>query len=147
MNFKLNKKSNQQVKFTDNFETIIGETIRVDGNLLITKSVRVDGILNGNIIQSDGAEATVAIAKNAVVTGDIRAHHVVISGKLIGNVLSQSIVELLDTAEIKGNVNYLTLSMEIGAKIQGQLTQMSTDQPLESSNDVILKAKQKLTEQ
>ena len=36
-------------KTIDSFETIIGTTVRIDGNLSISQSVRIDGVVNGNI--------------------------------------------------------------------------------------------------
>jgi hypothetical protein len=55
---------------------------------IFNKYTFVDGVVNGNILQDDEHEATVAIAKGATVTGDIRAKHVIVSGTLRGNIFS-----------------------------------------------------------
>ena len=52
-------------KTIDSFETIIGTTVRIDGNLSISQSVRIDGVVNGNIFQDEGSQASIAIAKGA----------------------------------------------------------------------------------
>jgi cytoskeletal protein CcmA (bactofilin family) len=125
------------------FETIIGASIRVDGNLLLKSSLRIDGVVNGNILQEDGCEATVAIAKGAAVTGDIRAKHVIVSGSLHGNIFSSDRVELLETAFVSGDITYGALGMQVGAKLDGKLRQAELDSSLQAADDLIAQAMQK----
>lgn len=112
-------------KSVENFESIIGKTLRIEGDMVISKSLRVDGIVNGNIFQADGEESTVAIAVGAHVTGNINAQNVIISGMVKGNVNSIGRVELVDTAHVEGNVTYGKIGVSLGAKIIGQLTQLN----------------------
>ena len=125
-------KSNQELgKSVESFETIIGSSLRVDGNLLLRSSVRIDGLVNGNILQEDGCEATVAIAKGATVTGDIRAKHVIVSGNLLGNIFSSDRVELLETAFVSGDITYGTLGMQVGAKVAKDKAELASKDQLE----------------
>ena len=50
MKFKTNKMLGESQEV---FESIIGPTLRIEGNLIITKGVRVDGTVDGNILQQD----------------------------------------------------------------------------------------------
>lgn len=137
-------KSNQPLgQSVENFETIIGSSIRVDGNLLLRNSVRIDGLVNGNIFQEDGYEATVAIAKGATVNGDIRAKHVIVSGNLQGNIFSSDRVELLDTAFVSGDITYGTLGMQVGAKLEGKLRQADGESSSQAAGALISQAMQK----
>ena len=102
-------------KSVENFESIIGKTLRIEGDMVISKSLRVDGIVNGNIFQADGEESTVAIAVGAHVTGNINAQNVIISGMVKGNVNSIGRVELVDTAHVEGNVTYGKIGVSLGA--------------------------------
>lgn len=111
-------------KSVESFETIVGQTLRIDGNLLIGQCVRVDGKVNGNILQEEGAEATVAITAGAIVTGDIRAQHVIVSGEVIGNIFSKERVELLSTAQVRGDIRYGSIGLEVGARICGNLNEI-----------------------
>jgi cytoskeletal protein CcmA (bactofilin family) len=139
-----NSKSNQPLgKSVENFETIIGSSLRVDGNLLLRSSVRIDGLVNGNILQEDGCEATVAIAKGATVTGDIRAKHVIVSGNLQGNIFSSDRVELLETAFVSGDITYGTLGIQVGAKLEGKLRQADNESSAHSADALIAQAMQK----
>ncbi|CAM3656140.1 bactofilin family protein [Polynucleobacter antarcticus] len=130
-------------KSVENFETIIGASIRIDGNLLLRSSVRIDGLVNGNILQEDGCDATVAIAKGATVTGDIRATHVIVSGILQGNIFSSDRVELLETAFVSGDVTYGTLGMQVGAKLEGKLRQADSDVSGQTADHLIAQARHK----
>jgi cytoskeletal protein CcmA (bactofilin family) len=119
-------KANQHLgKSVENFETIIGASLRLDGNLLLRNSIRIDGVVNGNILQEDGCETTVAIAKGATVSGDIRAKHVIVSGTLQGNIFTSNRVELLETAFVSGDITYGTLGIQVGAKVEGNLRQVA----------------------
>jgi len=75
-------KNNKLGNSIERFDTIIGQSLRVEGNLIVSQAIRVDGYVNGNIFQADSETATVAVAEGAMVNGDIRASHVIISGKL-----------------------------------------------------------------
>ena len=137
-------KTNQNLgKSVENFETIIGASLRVDGNLLLRSSVRIDGVVNGNILQDDEHEATVAIAKGATVTGDIRAKHVIVSGNLRGNIFSSDRVELLDSAFITGDITYGSLGMQVGARVDGKLRQADPDSSARTAEVMIAQAMQK----
>ncbi len=139
-----NSKANQNLgKSVESFETIIGASLRVDGNLLLRNSVRIDGVVNGNILQDDEHEATVAIAKGATVTGDIRAKHVIVSGVLRGNIFSSDRVELLETAFVTGDITYGSLGTQVGARIDGKLRQADSESSSHTAEALIAQAMQK----
>ena len=139
-----NSKANQNLgKSVESFETIIGTSLRVDGNLLLRNSVRIDGVVNGNILQDDEHEATVAIAKGATVTGDIRAKHVIVSGTLRGNIFSSDRVELLETAFVTGDITYGSLGIQVGARVDGKLCQADSESSSHAAEALIAQAMQK----
>ena len=82
----------------EKFESIVGSSLRIEGDLIISQSLRIDGTVNGNIYQADGASATVAIAPGATVNGNIAVSDVIVSGALKGNIVAPGRVELIDTA-------------------------------------------------
>jgi cytoskeletal protein CcmA (bactofilin family) len=122
------------------FESIVGSTMQVQGNLLISQGIRIDGTVNGSILQQDGQDAVVAVSESAVITGDVKANSIIISGYLKGNIFSNVRLEILKTARIDGNVNYKSIGIEIGATINGNLHQLDEAQ---LAQDVIDRAKQK----
>lgn len=111
---------------TETFESIVGKTLRIEGGLFINKSLRIDGVVNGHINEDEGAKATVAIAAGAVVSGNICAHNVIVSGVLKGCIRSSGRVELIDTATVEGDITYQSIGIAVGARIIGNLIQLDT---------------------
>ena len=98
----------------EKFESIVGPTLKVQGDLVISQSLRIDGVVHGNILQAEGTSATVAVAAGASVTGNITVHTLIVSGR----------VELVDSARVEGDVTYGSLGVAVGAHIMGQLRQI-----------------------
>ena len=111
-------------KSIETFESIVGATLRVEGDLIINKSLRIDGIVNGDIYQAEGAKATVAIAPGATVSGNISVQDVIVSGTLKGNIRSSGRVELIQTTAVEGDIHYGSIGIAVGARIVGQLNQI-----------------------
>lgn len=107
------------------FETIIGGSLTLKGDLEISKPIRVDGTVIGNICQTENQTATIVISDTAIVTGDIRAQHIIISGKITGNIFAEERLELLSKAHVNGNLQYGTIGIAVGATINGNLNQVS----------------------
>ena len=119
--FGKTKKTSQSISIK-NLETIIGRSVRIDGDIQVTSGIRIDGVLNGNILAEDGHSATVAIAEGASVKGNVRAGHIIISGEIVGNVTADRL-EVLHTAHIQGDLSYKSVRIESGARIFGLLNQ------------------------
>ena len=141
MKFRSNKMLGESQEV---FESIIGPSLRIEGNLIITKGVRVDGTVDGNILQQDGQNAVVAISEQAIVTGDVRANSVIVAGQLKGNIFSNTRVELTKTARIDGNISYNSIGMEIGASINGNLHRFENDNE-QIATEVIDRIKQRVS--
>lgn len=122
--FMLKKNKSMLGKSIETFESIVGKTLRIEGDIVISKSLRVDGIVNGNIFQADGQSATVAIAMGASIIGNINMQDVIVSGLVKGNINSTGRVELVDTARVEGDLTYGSIGVAVGAKITGRLTQI-----------------------
>lgn len=108
----------------EKFESIVGASLRVEGDLIISQSLRIDGMVNGNIYQADGSSATVAIAPGATVNGNISVNDVIVSGAIKGNIAAPGRVELIETAKVDGDVTYGSIGVAVGARIMGQLRQI-----------------------
>ncbi len=138
-------KNNKLGNSIERFDTIIGQSLRVEGNLIVSQAIRVDGYVNGNIFQADSETATVAVAEGAMVNGDIRASHVIISGKLKGNIFSTDRVEILKTAEIEGDIIFGSVGVEVGARVTGKLSPIEITEPEHASVQLIAQSTQQIT--
>lgn len=96
--------------------TVIGAGARLDGNLISAASLRIEGMVKGQIT----AEGDVTVAPEAQVDSDIRANNVTIAGKYTGNVTAAGTLELAESARVEGNLSCRALVVNQGAIFSGQ---------------------------
>lgn len=109
----MNKKNK---KIFDTIETLIGNGTTFKGDVIATKSLRVDGVLVGNIKDA----ANVIIGETAQVKGNITANYVVIDGTVEGNITANDSIELLNKSRVTGDLTTTILSINEGAKFKGK---------------------------
>jgi len=100
--------------------TLIAEGAVFDGNLQFSGELIVCGQVRGNI-SGLGDDAKVTLSQSGVIEGDVRVPHVVVDGKISGEVYASAKVELAEKAIVEGNVHYELIEMHLGARIDGQL--------------------------
>jgi cytoskeletal protein CcmA (bactofilin family) len=144
MVFKSRKKTTLG-RSVESFESIVGKSLTIEGNVKISQGIRIDGTLNGNIYQEDGMSATVAIAESGLINGNIYAQHVIISGKVKGDIYSLDRVELLKNAQIEGDISYGSIGVEAGASVLGKLKRINAQDAEDVVELLISQAKQKTT--
>ena len=102
-------------------DCLIGAGTTVEGNIVFTGGLRVDGKVRGNVIAAEGKAGTLVLSEQAQIEGEIHVSHVVINGTVIGPVYAIEYVELQPKANVTGDVHYKTLEMQLGAVVQGRL--------------------------
>jgi cytoskeletal protein CcmA (bactofilin family) len=120
-------KSSSHRKNLQNFDSIVGNATRIEGNLHVDESLRIDGKLMGNLIQEVGKARWIIIGSAGEIHGDIRAQNVCVSGKVIGNIFATDSVELQDGCEVRGNITHKSITVEPGASVHGQLIANNKD--------------------
>lgn len=120
--------------------SLVGEGMRVQGELRFTEGLRIDGEVHGDVIAADeGGGSILVISENARVHGKVKAGHVIINGEVVGPVHSSELLELQPKARIVGDVRYEILEMHQGATLDGELKSLKTaEKPtlkLAASND------------
>jgi len=120
---KLAKKPND--KPCNTIDTLIGVTTEMKGDITFNGGLRIDGKLKGNITARADDNSTLVLSENAVVTGDVSVPHMIVNGKIKGNVRSVERLELQPKAEIIGDVSYKVLEIAAGAQVIGNLTRLS----------------------
>lgn len=114
-------------------KSLIAQGSCIEGNLRFTDGLRIDGEVIGDIRAVEGGASILVISESATVTGQIYADHVIINGRVMGQVHASELLELQPKAKIAGDVSYKALEMHQGAVISGQLrptSQVLEEKPL-----------------
>jgi cytoskeletal protein CcmA (bactofilin family) len=112
------KKSHPPQKRLD---SLIGAGTTLQGDILFTGGLRIDGTVNGKVATVDNQAGTLVISEQARVDGEVRVSHVVINGAVTGPVIANDYLELQAKARVQGDVSYRSLEMHVGAIVQGKL--------------------------
>jgi cytoskeletal protein CcmA (bactofilin family) len=115
----LAKKSNE--KPCNTIDTLVGVKTELKGDIVFSGGLRVDGKVRGNITASGEGNSTLVLSEHAVVTGNITVPHMIVNGKIKGNVFASERLELQSKAEISGDVSYKVLEIAAGASVNGGL--------------------------
>ena len=120
---KLARKPND--KPCNTIDTLIGVTTEMKGDIAFSGGLRIDGKIKGNITARADDNSTLVLSENAVVTGDVSVPHMIVNGKIKGNVRSAERLELQPKAEISGDVTYKVLEIAAGAQLNGTMTRIN----------------------
>lgn len=111
--------------------SLVGEGTVVQGELRFTDGVRIDGVVDGNVIAVSDNHSILVISEKARVNGKVKGGHVIINGTVHGPVESDELLELQPKARIRGDVRYVALEMHQGATIDGELHPLKSEEKLE----------------
>jgi cytoskeletal protein CcmA (bactofilin family) len=111
---------------SEKFDSIIGRTTTIQGTLVLLDSVRIDGRVVGNVESAPDCKIAVAIGPTGEVTGDIKAHRVMVAGKVFGHIHAADRVEFQKDSLVQGDVSYGSIAVEHGAKLSGLILQNKT---------------------
>ncbi|MGD2096917.1 MAG: polymer-forming cytoskeletal protein [Desulfobacterales bacterium] len=98
--------------------TIIGENISIEGDILGNENLVIEGSMKGNV-QMEGHDFTVGTKGR--VEGEIKAQNVKISGQMIGNIHTKGKVEITKEADFMGDIQAKGISVEDGAYFKGSI--------------------------
>jgi len=104
-------------KNSKNAETIIGQSVKVEGDFIGEGDVIVEGIVIGNLRTKNH----LTVGNEAKIEAEIGAQSAFVAGEIIGNVKVDDYLELTATASISGDVSAGLISIERGAKINGKV--------------------------
>ena len=123
---------NQDMGNSKNIETIIGPSVKVEGDFKGEGDLIIEGILVGNLQTKNNLK----IGQNAIVEAEVKANNAFISGKVKGNISVKGKLEVTSTAVILGDIKAQIISIESGALLKGKL-----EMPVEINKNESLKIK------
>lgn len=124
---------NKGNKPQNRIDCLIGAGTTVEGNITFSGGLRVDGNVHGNVLAVEDKPGTLVLSEQARIEGEIHVSHVVINGTVVGPVYAVEYMELQAKADVRGDVYYRTLEIQLGAVVQGRLVY----QPDGKSNNVV----------
>jgi len=102
-------------------ETLVGSAMEIQGDLVFSGGLHVDGKIVGNVIAEENSHSMLILSDQGQIEGEVRVPYVVLNGQVTGNVYAGERVELSKQGRVKGNVYYNLLEMAMGAEVNGNL--------------------------
>jgi len=103
------------------YDTLISSQTEITGNIHFSGGLHIDGTVRGAVVAEPDSKAVVRVSDHGVVEGEVRAPHVIINGRVDGDVYSSDHVELAANAVVNGTVHYQLIEMVMGAQVNGRL--------------------------
>ena len=130
---------NSNLNSNDSKTLVIGSGVRMEGKIDGAMNSDIAGTFNGKI-KSD----SVNVSQTGIFIGDITGSDVNISGKVEGTIDSDEQLNINQSADIKGTIEYTSLKVSYGARVQGRIqhkgvvhsfNNVEEDVPSESNED------------
>ncbi len=111
-----------EAKSLGRIDSLIGVGTRIEGDVIFSGGLRVDGVVIGNVLAAEGAtSSTLVLSEHASVEGAVNVAHLVMNGTVKGPVTVTDSLELQSRARVIGDVVYTLIEMQQGAVIEGRL--------------------------
>ncbi|MEM1019529.1 MAG: polymer-forming cytoskeletal protein [Sphingomonadales bacterium] len=96
-----------------NAPSIIGSDVEITGNVSTNGEIQLDGSVEGDVRAS-----SITLGENGALNGTVSADRVIVRGTVDGSINGR-VVELHKSAKVSGDVKHETLSIEAGARVDG----------------------------
>lgn len=111
-------------KIDNRIDTLIGAETKITGDMVFSGGLRVDGIIQGNVVEQADTPSTIIVSEHGRIEGAVTAAKIVLNGIVIGPVKSDQFIELQTKARITGDLHYKSIEMHTGAVIEGNLVHL-----------------------
>ncbi|MBL8480878.1 MAG: polymer-forming cytoskeletal protein [Rhodocyclaceae bacterium] len=108
-------------KTANRIDSLIAEGTRIEGDVVFSGGLRVDGEIHGNVRGSGSEPCMLVLSERGRIEGSVHVSHAVISGTVQGPITAETSLELHAPARITGNVSYDKLEIHHGAVVLGHL--------------------------
>lgn len=111
-------------------DTLISKEAKISGDINFTGVLFVDGFIKGDVTADEVENSLLTIGQNGHIEGEINVPHILIFGRVTGDVHALEHVELMSDARVEGNVYYKLIEMAMGAEVNGQMVHKTEKQKL-----------------
>ncbi|WP_299596754.1 polymer-forming cytoskeletal protein [uncultured Microbulbifer sp.] len=109
--------------------SVIGKNIKFRGELIGTEDLHIEGTIEGTVIM-EGHD--LSIGREGEINANIHAQNIVINGTLTGDALADELIEIRNTAVVKGNLIAPRIQLDDGGKFRGSMDMVDTDDEMRS---------------
>ncbi len=127
----MSKASKNKKSLFGTIETLISQDTKVEGTIEANGTLRIDGTVIGGISKAAG----VIIGESGMVEGNIVSQGVSLAGKVKGNILADTSLELMQGSILKGDIKTTQLSIAEGAHFDGACTMIDHDSSDSDNNE------------
>ncbi len=111
--------------------TIIGSQVKLNGNLIDSQDIIVNGQLTGEL----KSDKQVQIGESAEINGPVSADHIIVAGVVKGDIVAHSRLEITKSGRIFGSIVTKILSVEAGATLVGNCKMNEDGQGIQQSSE------------
>ncbi|MFL0267270.1 bactofilin family protein [Candidatus Clostridium radicumherbarum] len=105
---------------TNKIETLIGERCKIIGSLQGEGLIKIDGFIEGDITWQDD----VIVGETSYCKSTITCKNALINGKVEGNVICESALNLEANGKITGDLTVKNLIVKEGGSFEGKCTML-----------------------
>ena len=108
-------------------DTLIGKAATLNGDLVFSGGLHLDGRINGNVSSSADDGGALSVSESGFIEGNVEVTNIVMNGTVNGDMQARERLQLGGKARVNGNVHYGVIEMAPGAVITGKLIPLSQD--------------------
>ena len=105
--------------------TIIGKGNVIGGDFSAPNSVRLDGVIEGNVTVG----GVLVVGSKGKIVGNVSAAEAIIGGEVYGDIVAPDKVEITETARVIGNIQTKVIVVDEKAVFQGSIDMYQEDVP------------------
>ncbi len=105
--------------------SVLGKNIKFRGELIGTENLHIEGVIDGVVIMKGH---NLSIGEEGVINANVHAQNLTIHGKLTGDVLADELIQIKNTAIVKGNLIAPRIQLDDGGKFRGSMDMVDTEQ-------------------
>ncbi len=95
---------------------MIGEGVKIDGNIELSADIHIYGTVNGEIRAQD-----VFVGETGQVNGLVIADNIQVKGEIQQTIEARKTLAIKSSGRVKGQIAYQSLEIESGGTVDGQL--------------------------
>ncbi|MCE5329064.1 polymer-forming cytoskeletal protein [bacterium] len=101
--------------------TIKGDSAKIEGKLIISKSIEIDCEIHGELV----VDGQLVIQQSGYVNADVKTIDATINGVYEGNMEATGNVQITQSGKVNGNIKTDSLIIEKGGVFSGNVARMS----------------------